>query len=148
MTYMYKYVALPSLPPTGGCSHEKTMNKNCWLESLSLLNNALNNPAQGFTKTPDTENFFFFLPYMYKPKKPYVHVCFPHMHSTLIQVLIKTSPDPTLTAPKEQKQVFYSSTCNQEFMIMWVKVTVYIRSHVPQYCMQGLKCMMSELQNF
>lgn len=82
MTYMYKYVALPSLPPTGGCSHEKTMNKNCWLESLSLLNNALNNPAQGFTKTPDTENFFFFLPYMYKPKKPYV--CFPHMHSTLI----------------------------------------------------------------
>ena len=61
---------------------------------------------------------------------------------------IKTSWDPTLTAPKEQKQVFYSSTCNQGFIIMWAEVTVHIRLHVPQYCMQGLKCMMSELQNF
>ena len=63
-------------------------------------------------------------------------------------MLIKTSSDPTLTAPKEQKQAFYSSTCNQGFIIMWAKVTVHIRLHVPQYCMQGLKCMMSELQNF
>ena len=31
---------------------------------------------------------------------------------------------------------------------MWAEVTVHIRLHVPQYCMQGLKCMMSELQNF
>ena len=63
-------------------------------------------------------------------------------------MLIKTSSDPTLTAPKEQKQVFYSSTCNQGFIIMWAEVTVHNRLHVPQYCMQGLKCMMSELQNF
>lgn len=89
---------------------------------------------------------------MYKPKKPYV--CFPHMHSTLIlsnshMCWLKLVQTQRLQHPKSKSKYFIvPPALHQGFIIMWAEVTVHIRLHVPQYCMQGLKCMMSELQNF
>lgn len=89
---------------------------------------------------------------MYKPKKPYV--CFPHMHSTLIlsnshMCWLKLVQTQRLQHPKSKSKYFIvPPAIHQGFIIMWAEVTVHIRLHVPQYCMQGLKCMMSELQNF
>lgn len=89
---------------------------------------------------------------MYKPKKPYV--CFPHMHSTLIlsnshMCGLKLVETQRLQHPKSKSKYFIvPPAIHQGFIIMWAEVTVHIRLHVPQYCMQGLKCMMSELQNF